>query len=156
MVSEGTFREDLLYRINTIRLHLPPLRQRKDDIAVLARRFAVEFGMRYRGTEISLAGDAVAALEAYPWPGNIRELRHAVEKAVIVGSSDKLSKADFSLTPHAAAGHEISQSAVTIEDMERQMIVGAIESCCGNMSAAAQRLGITRQTLYNKMKRYGI
>lgn len=138
MVSEGTFREDLLYRINTIRLHLPPLRQRKDDIAVLARRFAVEFGMRYRGTEISLAGDAVAALEAYAWPGNIRELRHAVEKAVIVGSSDKLSKADFSLASPAAVSHETREPAVTIEEMERQMIVAAIESCGGNLSAAAQ------------------
>ena len=157
MVADGAFREDLLYRINTIRLHLPPLRQRKDDILVLARRFAAEFGTRYRGCEMSLSDSAANRLVGYHWPGNIRELRHAVEMAVIIsGSSDTLSASDFELSTVASVSPEIPKAAMTIEEMERQMISEAIDACKGNLSAAAQQLGITRQTLYNKMRRYAL
>lgn len=159
MVAEGCFREDLLYRINTIRLHLPPLRQRKADIMVLARRFAAEFGARYRGHEMAVSDGAESRLVGHSWPGNIRELRHAVEKAVIIsGSADSLVASDFDLSPVAVAsgGPTTPQPAMTIEEMERRMISEAIDACGGNLSAAAQRLGITRQTLYNKMRRYAL
>lgn len=154
-VADGSFREDLLYRINTIHLHLPPLRERKDDIVLMALRFVDEFAKRYKRGSLTLSESATDILVKHAWPGNVRELRHAVEKAVITCNGDRLLASDFTLVqpsrPTAPATEEI-----TIADMERQMIIKAIEGCNGNLSAAALRLGITRQTLYNKMKRYNL
>lgn len=154
MVTQGSFREDLLYRINTIHLHLPPLRERRDDIPVLAMRFIQQFSDIYNRDVKGMTPAAERLLLDYPWHGNIRELRHAVEKAVILSDSDMLTPELFSSLSHRPAPSPRQPS--TLEDMERVMIADAIKSCGGNLSAAAQRLGITRQTLYNKMKRYGL
>lgn len=155
MVTSGKFREDLMYRIDTIRLHLPALRERPEDISRLADRFMEEYGTTYGKTGLTLADDAVNLLTRYPWYGNVRQLRHAVEKAVILSDHPRLTAADFRLsaprTPPAA-----QPAASTLENMERTMIVEAISACNGNLSSAALRLGITRQTLYNKMKRYAL
>jgi DNA-binding NtrC family response regulator len=166
-VAEGTFREDLLYRINTIHLELPALRQRRADIPVLARHFVARLALRYRKEGLGIDDDALRRLQAYAWPGNIRELENALEKAVILCDEDRISekyfeglggntcgKASEADAPAAAPGQDGGVS--TLEEMERRMIQRAVGQCRGNLSAVAAQLGITRQTLYNKMKRYGI
>lgn len=156
LVAEGRFREDLLYRINTIRINLPPLRDRRADIPVLADRFLKEYAGLYNHPVQSVSPEAISLLSSHSWPGNVRELRHAVEKAVIVAEATELRPEDFTLSGPRA--NPVTQPAadVTLADMEKTMIRAAIDDCNGNLSAAATRLGITRQTLYNKMKRYGI
>lgn len=154
MVSGGTFREDLLYRINTIHIDLPPLRNRREDIIPLAKIFLERYAARYCKQIKGFDPNSERELEAHPWAGNIRELQHTVEKAVIM-CEDRL------ITPNTLL---LRQSTVTpaadgfstIEDMERQMIQQAMSRNGGNLSAVAQQLGITRQTLYNKIKRYGL
>lgn len=153
MVCAGTFRQDLYYRINTITLHLPALRERAADIVPLARRFADEFAEQYGRPPLSITPAACAMLEAYGWPGNVRQLRHAVERAVILSAGSELTPAVFSLPDARPAAAEAEG---TIEQMERNMIRSAIDRSGGNLSAAATALGITRQTLYNKIRRYGL
>ena len=155
-VAEGRFREDLLYRINTIRISLPPLRERREDIPVLAGRFLREYAALYNRPVETISPEALQILTAHPWPGNVRELRHSVEKAVIVGEGSMLRPEDFTLTPSRPQTLSQSPADLTLADMEKNMIRSAIHDCQGNLSAAATRLGITRQTLYNKLKRYGI
>lgn len=155
MVADGAFREDLLYRINTIHLEIPPLRERTSDIMPLASRFVDDFRLKYAKPPMEISAGAKAALLAHPWYGNIRELRHAVEKAVIIADGDHLLAEHFSLnkrTPRPTSAEE----PTTLEDMERKMISEAIDRCQGNLTAVAARLGITRQTLYNKMKKFGL
>ncbi len=156
LVAEGRFREDLLYRINTIRISLPPLRERRADIPVLAERFLKEYAGLYNRPVQSISPEALSLLSSHSWPGNVRELRHAVEKAVIVAEESELRPDDFTLSVPKSASAPQPAADVTLADMEKTMIRAAIDDCNGNLSAAATRLGITRQTLYNKMKRYGI
>ncbi len=156
LVAEGRFREDLLYRINTIRISLPPLRERRADIPVLAERFLKEYAGLYNRPVQSISPEALSLLSSHSWPGNVRELRHAVEKAVIVAEESELRPDDFTLSVPKSASASQPAADVTLADMEKTMIRAAIDDCNGNLSAAASRLGITRQTLYNKMKRYGI
>lgn len=154
MVADGTFREDLLYRINTIHLHLPPLRERRDDIPILAMRFINHFADIYNRDVKGISPAAEQLLYNYSWHGNIRELRHVIEKAVILSDSDMLTPDVFSSLQRETV--TVQSQPSTLEDMERVMIAEAIRLCNGNLSAASTRLGITRQTLYNKMKRYGL
>ena len=156
MVSRGEFREDLLYRINTIHIEIPPLRERSEDILPLAGQFIDRFCRQYGKQTMRLAEDSCHKLERHTWPGNIRELEHAVEKAVIISDGSTLSAEAFPLPRIPAKTEEESTQASTLEDMERLMIRKALESCGGNLSAVASQLGITRQTLYNKMKKYGL
>lgn len=153
MISDGAFREDLLYRINTILLELPPLRERRQDIMPLARRFLRHFALYYHKEVSDFTDEAAESLCAARWPGNIRELRHAVEKAVIMADGAAVGRGDLQLPASAA---DSVRPEGTIEDMERSMISEAIGKCGGNLSLAAAKLGISRQTLYNKMKRYNI
>lgn len=153
--SAGRFREDLLYRINTITLRIPPLRRRRADIVPLAKMFMAKYACRYSKTLSGIDDAAATALVGAPWKGNVRELMHAVEKAVIMSSTQTLTTADFML-PSASAGQN-SAAIVTIEDMEKQMIENALNRAGGeNISAVAAELGITRQTLYNKLKKLKI
>ncbi|MBD5347379.1 MAG: sigma-54-dependent Fis family transcriptional regulator [Bacteroides sp.] len=156
LVSNGSFREDLLYRINTIHIKLPPLRERRADIDVMAVQFMQEFSERYNRSFTAISQEALELLRNYPWPGNVRELRHSVEKAVIVGEGRMLMPSDFSLSAPRQAVEPTANTDTTLADMERSMIRKAIDECNGNLSAAAGRLGITRQTLYNKMRRYNL
>ena len=154
-VAQGKFREDLLYRINTIHLEIPPLRERKEDIIPLAELFIERFSKQYDKGSLTLSEEAKQKLKEHPWYGNIRELEHAIEKAVIICDDVTISYAAFhfpkkSLTPVQEAAVE------TLEDMELVMIRKAIDKHEGNLSAVASQLGITRQTLYNKMKKYGL
>lgn len=154
MVSNGLFREDLLYRINTIHIELPPLRNRKSDIPELARFFLTKYINKYNKPEMSINDQAVQKLGDYVWPGNVRELQHAIEKAVILSDSLVLQPADFVFR----SGEIVSTGRFecTLEEMERKLIAEAILKQEGNLTAVANQLGITRQTLYNKIKRYGL
>ena len=155
MVSQGEFREDLLYRINTIHIDLPPLRQRRKDIGPLAegflRRYAVKYGKPIEGFD----AEAGRELEAYPWAGNIRELQHTVEKAVILCDGPVITPSTLLLRP-ASAPASAGPDFTTLDEMERSMIAQAMSRCNGNITEVARQLGITRQTLYNKIKRYGL
>lgn len=154
MVEEGLFREDLLYRINTIQIELPPLRDRGDDIPVLAEFFLKKFASKYDKHALKINAAAREKLIKYQWPGNIRELQHTIEKAVILSDSSILKPEDFFLRPVTAG--RFDDSPFTLEEMEKRMVVTALEKNGGNMSIAAEQLGITRQTLYNKLKKYGL
>ncbi len=150
MVRTGLFREDLLYRINTIQIELPPLRERGNDITILSEFFLRKFSHKYNKSDLRINQQSHDKLMKYFWPGNIRELQHTIEKAVILSESQVLKPDDFYLKPPVSTGN--NNSFTTIEEMEKQMIRQAIEKNNGNLTAAAEQLGITRQTLYNKLK----
>ena len=155
MVAQGKFREDLLYRINTIHVEIPPLRERKEDILPLAERFIQRFAKQYDKGQMILSDAARRKLQMHPWYGNIRELEHAIEKAVIISEGGILTDAHFHF-PKKSLSPEKESAIETLEDMELVMIRKAIDKCGGNLSAVAAQLGITRQTLYNKMKKHGL
>jgi DNA-binding NtrC family response regulator len=153
MVATGLFREDLLYRINTIHIELPPLRERGSDITILADFFLKKYSWKYNKPDLKINPKANEKLLKYSWPGNIRELQHTIEKAVILSETSVLIPEDLYLkNPNHV---ENSKSFSTIEEMEIQMIRHTIEKNNGNLTAAAEKLGITRQTLYNRFKKYG-
>lgn len=159
MVREGHFREDLLYRVNTIHLEIPPLRERPEDIIPLARIFLEKYAALYKRAVPTLSPDAEKQLREYPWMGNIRELEHAIEKALIIADGPMLDGRSLNL-PAAQNAAPVTKAAApdatTLEEMEYQMIKAAIDKFSGNLSLAANQLGISRQTLYNKMKRFGL
>jgi DNA-binding NtrC family response regulator len=153
MVSDGKFREDLLYRINTIHIEVPPLRDRKDDIPELAEFFVKKYADKY-GKDLKITSQAIAKLTDYAWPGNVRELQHSVEKAVILSDHPQLAANDFVFKNDEL--NNVNNFGGTLEDMEAQLIASAIEKHAGNLSAVSSQLGISRQTLYNKIKKYGL
>ena len=155
MVGKEEFREDLLYRINTIHVEIPPLRERKEDIIPLAERFIVRFCKQYDKAVMAFAPEAKEKLAAHPWYGHIRELEHVIEKAIIINDSPLIPAGLFQLSVPRTAGIQ-EKSISTLEEMEIQMIRKALDACAGNLSAVAGQLGITRQTLYNKMKKFGL
>lgn len=168
MVRKGEFREDLLYRINTIHLHIPALRERKEDILPLAQQFLSRYSAQYGRAVCRFTSQAEKKLLNHGWSGNIRELQHSIEKAVILSEGDALqaNMLQLSVAPAVATDAHGDSAAATIEggdtpvqtldEMERMMVLKAIDQCNGNLSQAAALLGITRQTLYNKMKRHGL
>jgi DNA-binding NtrC family response regulator len=153
-VSEGLFREDLLYRINTIQIEVPPLRDRVDDIPVLAYHFLRVYCEKYNKPLKKINTQALEKLEYYQWPGNIRELQHSIEKAVILSDSSVLGPSDFSLNTSTRTMTE--NDSTTLEEMEKKLIAESIKKHDNNLSIVASRLGITRQTLYNKLKKYDL
>ena len=154
MIAESRFREDLLYRINTIQIELPPLRDRIADIPELVAFFVNLYTEKYNKKGLQISSDAIAKLEAYRWPGNVRELQHAIEKAVILSDTHLIGTRDFVFKIDEFSAVEAYGG--TLEDMEKQLILGAIEKQMGNLSAVSAQLGVTRQTLYNKIKKYGL
>lgn len=159
MVAEGEFRQDLLYRINTIHIELPPLRHRKEDIMPLAEMFLTRYATKYGKEGLLFSAATAEHLTSCRWEGNIRELQHAVEKAVIM-SDGSIIRPDAFPTAAATSGttdeHLHAGTDATLEDMECRMIRQAIATHNGNLTLVAKQLGITRQTLYNKIKRYGL
>ncbi len=151
MAAQGTFREDLLYRINTIHLDIPPLRQRMEDIVPLADMFLAKYAAKYNKPASSFSREVKKLLSTYSWPGNIRELQHTVEKAVIL-SGGKVIDTDTLLLD--TRRRSIADPGSTLKEIEREVIREAIERHGGNLSAVAGQLGITRQALYNKIKRF--
>ncbi|MEY8488263.1 sigma-54 dependent transcriptional regulator [uncultured Parabacteroides sp.] len=150
MVQKGDFREDLLYRINTIHVEIPPLRERPEDIVPLTEIFLSKYANIYGKAAMRLSPDAKEKLKAQPWFGNIRELEHTIEKAVIIAEGSVLDDFDFPRPKKEPATKE----ATTLEEMEYNMIKNAMDKYSGNLSLVASQLGISRQTLYNKIKRY--
>ena len=155
MVSDGEFREDLLYRINTIHLELPALRQRKADIVPLANRFLHQYADLYNKVNIRFSKEAEKKLTSLPWYGNIRELQHTVEKAVILADGGIITAEDID-GGNPTRKEKPLEEVQTLDEMESRMIEKTIKECEGNLSVVAARLGISRQTLYNKIKRYGL
>ena len=155
MVNDGEFREDLLYRINTIHLELPALRQRKADIVPLANRFLRQYGDIYNKTNLRFSYEAEKKLTSLPWYGNIRELQHAIEKAVILSDGGMIAAEDID-GGNQTRREKPLEEVQTLDEMESRMIEKTIKECEGNLSVVAARLGISRQTLYNKIKRYGL
>ncbi|MCW0484481.1 sigma-54-dependent transcriptional regulator [Gaoshiqia sediminis] len=154
LVEKGLFREDLLYRINTIQIEIPPLRERGNDILVLADFFLKKYAYKYDKPSLKFNNQAQEKLLKYNWPGNIRELEHSIEKAVILSENNVLKADDFFLRP--VSGNKTENDTLKLEEMEKRLIMLALEKTPGNVSAAADQLGITRQTLYNKMKKFGL
>ena len=155
MVNDGEFREDLLYRINTIHLELPALRQRKSDIVPLAERFLHQYGDLYNKLNLRFSEEAEKKLTSLPWYGNIRELQHAIEKAVILFDGGMISAEDIDGGKQQRKEKPLEE-VQTLDEMESRMIEKTIRECEGNLSVVAAKLGISRQTLYNKIKRYGL
>lgn len=158
LVREGRFREDLYYRINTIHLHLPPLRERTDEILPLARIFIDRYAAKYRRavTDIDPSGEAL--LLGHEWNGNIRELRNCIEKSVILASGERLSAADFSFADSIAEPRPSSEITVgeSLEVLEEKAIRAALEHFGGNLTMVAKSLNISRPTLYARLKKYNI
>lgn len=152
MVKQGLFREDLFYRINTIHLEIPPLRERGDDILLFIDTFLHRFASKYQRPEIRMHEQTIEKLRSYHWPGNVRELQHAIEKAVILCEGNVIRPKDILVKqtwkPQAA------NAVPNLEEVERQAIEAAILQNKGNLTATAEQLGISRQTLYNKLKRF--
>ena len=152
-VDDGHFREDLLYRINTIEITLPPLRERADDIPLLARHFVWLYSRKYHLSGRQLTAGALDALREYPWPGNVRELSHAIERALILGDSDTLDVGDFDLTKTSTDRQIVS---LNLDANERKTVKYALERANGNISHAAEALGITRAALYRRIDKFGL
>ena len=154
MVAKGEFREDLLYRINTIHLHLPALRERREDIPALAHLFLDRYASMYNKPSMELTPAAEQKIKGMPWYGNIRELQHSIEKAVILSDGNTIDEQDIS--GNMPMAEKNMDGVQTISEMERRLIEKTIRECDGNLSQVASRLGVSRQTLYNKIKKYGL
>lgn len=153
MIQEQTFRQDLLYRVNTIQIELPPLRERVDDIEILANFFISKYGLKYKKECLKLEPLAIDRLKSYSWPGNIRELQHTIEKAVILCDGNTISTGDLYLN---LANQVQSDESITLDEIEKRYILKEYKKNSQNLTLVAQNLGISRTTLYKKMKKYGI
>jgi DNA-binding NtrC family response regulator len=156
MVMEGLFRQDLLFRINTIQIDLPPLRERGGDIELMAGYFLVKYASKYDRGKLSFAKESLMAMRSYSWPGNIRELEHSVEKAVILAEGNMVKPEDLYLKKLPGSTLNPADLDGSYGDFEKEIIRKALLRHMGNMTSAARELGISRQTIYNKMKRYGL
>ncbi|OFX90321.1 MAG: sigma-54-dependent Fis family transcriptional regulator [Bacteroidetes bacterium GWF2_33_16] len=153
MTENGEFRQDLLYRINTVEINLPPLRSRSDDIPLLADYFLNKFCLKYNKRGLKIVSDGYIALKEYLWPGNIRELQHLIERAVIMSEDKFLTENDFVLKK---SSENYTTKSLNIDELEKQAIINALNKCNRNFSKASEELGFGRSTLYRKMKKYGI
>jgi DNA-binding NtrC family response regulator len=157
--DEAMFRQDLLYRLNTVEIVVPPLRERREDIPLLADHFMRLYARKIGRPVRRIADEALAAMVAYPWPGNVRALRHALERAIILCDGDTLRLGDFPLPPASApkaAPVSSASEGATLAELEKQAIVQALARHAGNISHAAQELGITRTSLYRRMEKHGL
>jgi two-component system, NtrC family, response regulator HydG len=154
MVQEGTFRQDLLYRINTVEIHVPPLCERVEDIPLLAQHYLEYYAKKYHKQVNKIAFEAMDKLKRYAWPGNIRELQHSIERAVIMTDSETLQDSDFLLSRTLTAS--TSSHTLNLDEVEKSAIVRALQMHNGNISKAADELGLTRASLYRRMEKYGI
>ena len=153
-VSEGRFREDLLYRLNTVEIHVPPLRDRHEDIPVLAHHFLLRQAARYAKRIDGFDREAMTALLEYPWPGNVRELEHVMERAVLMAQGGQIRADDLGLHSRSDSGARLE--AMTLEDAERYLIQKALTRSEGNVSRAADALGLSRSALYRRLQQYGL
>jgi len=156
MAESFEFRQDLLYRINTVEILLPPLRERREDISILTDYYIKLFSEQYGKQQIRIKKETLVKLEQYHWPGNIRELSHAIERAVILNKSGILMPEDFILKMKQQATSALNETIVSVEDYERKAIVNALSKNNWNLSRAASDLGVARTTLYRKISLFGL
>lgn len=157
MVDSNEFRQDLLYRINTVEIYLPPLRQRSDDIDILGEHFLKEYAGKYRKPYKKLSAATLKHLKAYHWPGNVREFQHAIERAVIMSETGELSPDDFFFLAQKPEGNvEDALDTFNLDNMEKALIQKAISKHGGNISKAAKDLGLTRASLYRRLEKHGL
>lgn len=155
-VTEGSFRQDFLYRINTIEIHLPPLRERPEDIPLLVDHFIKQFSQKYEKQFVRVDPPVYEKLNQYSWPGNIRELRHTIERAVIMNDSAIYKSSDFVLATSEPECDELQLDSYNLEDTEKLLLRKALQKHQGNISHAAKELGLTRTSLYRRMEKYGL
>jgi DNA-binding NtrC family response regulator len=153
-VSAGRFRQDLLFRLNTIEIRLPPLRDRREDIPLLAEHFLRQHLGRYRKRITGFDGDAMRALSEHAWPGNVRELDHTVERAVLMAQGERITAEDLGLRREAGGAARIEE--MSLEEVEYYLIKKALERHGGNVSQAAEALGLSRSALYRRLQRFGL
>ena len=153
-VEEGRFREDLLFRLNTVEIHLPPLRERREDVPLLANHFLRRGAAQYRKALEGFTPDAMKALLSYPWPGNVRELEHAVERSILLTAGPRVGVEDLALRGRVSAS--VAMEEMSLEDAERLLIRKALERFDGNVSQAAEALGLSRSALYRRLERFGL
>jgi transcriptional regulator with PAS, ATPase and Fis domain len=155
MVSKDLFREDLYYRINTIVIEIPPLRERGEDIVLLAEHFLKEYAVKYGKFNLKFSSKTLDKLMKYNWPGNVRELRHTIEKAVILCDSEILMPEDFFIISHSAQQF-LKQRPATLDEIEKHAVQNALNNNNGNVLKASKELGLARQTMYNKIQKHNL
>jgi len=155
-VAEGRFRQDLMFRLNTVEIHLPPLRDRREDVAALADHFLRQHSERYRRGRMDFTLQALEALREYSWPGNVRELDHIIERAVLMSSSNTVTAIDLALQTSPAAQLSARLEEMSLEDAERLLIKKALARFEGNANRAAEALGLSRSALYRRLQKYGL
>ncbi|WP_137404998.1 sigma-54-dependent transcriptional regulator [Echinicola rosea] len=157
MVMDNTFRQDLLYRVNTVEIFLPPLRERQDDIPLLANHFLKIYAKKYRKDFSGFKPAAIQLLQNYSWPGNIRELQHAIERAIIMAEGNELDSRDFFFLSSKPTTEKVkSNGTLNLDEVEKNVIQKAIDKNGGNISKAAKELGLTRASLYRRLEKYGL
>ena len=156
MVSESRFRQDLLYRVNTVEIHLPPLRKRIEDIPILVDHFLTIYSKKYQKSRMRTSPSTMTRLEKYHWPGNVRELQHSIERAIIMSESRVLQPSDFFFPAQEAKGDALVFDDYNLEEMEKLVIHRAIDKHGGNITLAAKELGLSRASLYRRLEKYGL
>jgi transcriptional regulator with PAS, ATPase and Fis domain len=157
MVDNGDFRQDLLYRINTVEIHIPPLRERSDDIPLLAEHYFNLYTRKYKKRLKKISAAAMKELQMYNWPGNIRELQHAIERAVIMSEGMSLEPCDFILNPQKKTkSSEFEFDTYNLDEIERRIIKMVMDKTHGNVTIAAKQMGLTRTSLYRRIEKHGL
>jgi len=155
-IAEGTFREDLYYRLRVVPIRIAPLRERTEDILLLAQHFIVRYQEKFARQGFKLSPEAVSLLMRYRWPGNVRELQHAIERAILLADDETIKPEDLPPEISSPAPDETNTAPMTLEEIEKQHILRRLEQCDGNRSEAARQLGVSRNTLARKLKSYGV
>jgi len=156
LVAANEFRQDLLYRINTVEIKLPPLRERHEDISLLVDYFLTDYSKKYQKTQKRISPGVIKKMEKYHWPGNIRELQHAIERAVIMSETQVLQPSDFFFTTPESKEASLTFDKLNLDDVEKAVIQKVIAKHSGNISKAARELGLTRTSLYRRLEKYGL
>jgi DNA-binding NtrC family response regulator len=156
MAAEDGFRQDLIYRINTVEIEIPPLRERPEDIPLLADHFLKIYSRKYNKKINKLSNQVIKKFNTYPWPGNVREFQHVLERAVIMSDSPNLDEGSFHLSSHGSSGEAFDFDSYNLEEIEQKVIEKVMRMHSGNISKAASDLGLTRTSLYRRMEKYGL
>ncbi|MBA7557503.1 DNA-binding transcriptional activator HyfR [subsurface metagenome] len=156
MVEDENFRQDLLYRINTVEIHLPPLSDRTGDIILLANHFMKIYAKKYKKSISTISQSALSKLNHYNWPGNVRELQHALERAIIMCETHSLELDDFFFSVSKKKQEDVALDTYNLDDVERKIIVKVLKQNQGNITQAAKELGLTRTSLYRRMEKYDL
>jgi DNA-binding NtrC family response regulator len=154
--SENKFRQDLLYRVNTVEIQLPPLRKRTDDIPLLVDHFTALYRRKYNKESKSVSSGALNKLMSYSWPGNVRELQHTLERVIIMSESTVLQPSDFFFSSDDSAKDMMALNNYHLNEAEKTLIIKAVSKHDGNLTKAAKELGITRTALYRRLEKYGL